>query len=391
MAKWDVAVVGAGPAGAWAARELSVRGLRVLLADPSHPREKPCGGGVTDRALALVANAPGVAHLPRVRIASARFLNGAHARPHGDAAVNLAHGRGLVVASRRAFDSLLLDAAERAGATLVRHRIVDVAISDAGARLAANSGETYEASFLIGADGANGLVRRRLLGRFARSQISIATGFFVHGASGDTVDIEFVDDPPGYIWNFPRPDHLAIGICAQADAGVTADTLRDRVAIWIRQNGLAKGATLQPYSWPIPSLSASDFESLRLSGSRWMLIGDAAGLVDPITREGIFFALQSASFAAAALADGGPACYEERVRDDIGSELLRAAQLKAGFFTPRFTRLLIDALTASARVREVMADLIAGAQGYRGLERRLAGTFEIGLAARLAWYALRRT
>ena len=73
----DVAVVGAGPAGAWAAHVLARHGARVALIDPSHPREKPCGGGVTGRALALVADAVEIDCLPARRIRSARFVRGA--------------------------------------------------------------------------------------------------------------------------------------------------------------------------------------------------------------------------------------------------------------------------------------------------------------------------
>jgi len=216
--------------------------------------------------------------------------------------------------------------------------------------------------------------------------LSIAAGVFAHGATSQEVVIGFTADPPGYIWSFPRPDHLAVGICAQADAGVGAAALRARAARWLDAIGLARGARLEPYSWPIPSLSAADFAALDVAGPGWMLAGDAAGLVDPITREGIFFALRSAAFAAEALSNGqASACraYQDRVRDEIGSELARAARFKAGFFRPHFLRLLIEALTASDAVRRVMADLASGAQPYRGLKWRLASTFELGLALKV--------
>jgi flavin-dependent dehydrogenase len=130
-------------------------------------------------------------------------------------------------------------------------------------------------------------------------------------------------------------------------------------------------------------LSAADFSHLTLSGPRWCLAGDAAGLVDPITREGITFALQSGAFAAdAALSDDPARGYAARVDDQIAPELRRAAELKAGFFRPRFTRLLVDALRHSEAVRRVMADLVAGRQPYSGLKWRLARTLEVGLAWR---------
>lgn len=380
----DVTIVGAGPAGAWTAYTLARSGARVTIIDPSHPREKPCGGGVTGRALALVAGAFDTTSLPAAVIDTARFSDAGH----GGSAVVRLEARGvtassaLVVASRAAFDARLLEAAQGAGAELLATRVTDVAADAHGVRIDTSSG-TRRTAFLVGADGANSIVRRRLARPFRRDQLSIATGYFAHGVTSREIVIEIVTDPPGYLWSFPRPAHLAIGICAQADAGAGTGALRARAAAWIRQTHLADEATLAAYAWPIPSLGAADFAALTLSGPRWCLAGDAAGLVDPITREGIYFALESGAFAANAAMSADPAReYGARINDTIAPELRRAARLKAGFFRPRFTRLLVDALQHSAAVRSVMADLIAGRQPYADLKWRLAQTLELGLAWR---------
>jgi flavin-dependent dehydrogenase len=366
-------------------------GVRVTIFDGSHPREKPCGGGVTGRALALVADSIDPSTFPLTMIRSARFT---HLRAYGasvgkpaliEATVPL-DGDALVVASRATFDAALLTAAERAGATLVRARLSDVSADANGATLTTAERRRYQASYVIGADGANGLVRRRVATPFRRDQLSIATGFFAHGATSDEIVIELTGDPPGYIWSFPRPNHLAIGICAQADAGIGAGALRARTAAWIAATRIAEGATLEPYSWPIPSLSAGDFDVVELTGPRWALAGDAAGLVDPITREGIFFALASGQWIADALLAGDPVIrYASQVRDEAISELARAARLKAGFFRPAFTGLMMRALMESGAIRAVMADLVAGRQSYASLKWRLLKTFELGLA----WRAVR--
>jgi len=289
------------------------------------------------------------------------------------------------VASRAEFDAALLAAAEQAGATLVRARVSDVSADANGVLLTAADGSRHRASYVIGADGANSLVRRRFTVPFRRDQLSIATGFFAHGVCSDEIVIELTPKPPGYIWSFPRPGHLAIGICAQADAGIGAAALRDRTRDWIAKTQIAEGAALEPYSWPIPSLSARDYDALTLTGPRWALAGDAAGLVDPITREGIFFAVASGNWIADALSAGDPAtAYTAQVRDEAIAELARAARLKAGFFRPAFTALMMRALMQSAAVRAVMADLVAGRQSYKTLKWRLLKTLELGLA----WRAL---
>jgi geranylgeranyl reductase family protein len=380
----DVAVVGAGPAGAIAAWSLARAGARVRIFDPSHPREKPCGGGVTGRALGLLRDALNTAALPAVVVDRAEFDDSRTTPVMVPlAASGVSPRSALLVVDRQSFDAALLDVALRAGAVLHPERVVDMAVDRAGVEVRTRDNR-YRADWLVGADGANSLARRKFSRPFARTQFSLACGFFAHGISSREILVRFFADPAGYAWSFPRRDHLAIGICAPAEKA-SPQTLRAAVRIWARERGLDRGVRLAWYSWPIPSLAASDFQRQLVAGRRWMLAGDAAGLVDPITREGIFFALESGLMAAAAIAKAGDgsAAYLEALRGAIYPELERAAYLPAWFFRSAFTRLLVDALRHSRAVREVMADLIAGQQSYRTLRRRLIGTCQAGLAWRL--------
>ena len=382
----DVAVVGGGPAGAWAAYKLAGAGARVTIFDASYPREKPCGGGITGRALALLSDVNGGLGSP-VTIESARFE--ATGSPRTPVIALDRHGvtprSALIVASRATFDRFLLDSAIARGARLIPERATDIECASHGATVTTTTGR-HPASFLIGADGVTSLVRRRLSAPFGRHQLSIAAGYFAEGVTSRQVVIRCVSKPAGYIWSFPRPNHLAIGMCAQATAVRTARPLLETTLEWIGSSAIAPGARLVPYAWPIPSLSGADFEHDRFAGPRWLLAGDAAGLVDPLTREGIFYALRSGEIAAGALVAADHRAvhrYRDHIRQEIHPELRRAGRLSAGFFRPEFADLLLEALDTSSEIRQVMADLVAGRQTYLGLRRRLLSTREFRFAIRL--------
>lgn len=375
----DIAIVGAGPAGSQAAFQLARSGAAVTLIDGSHPREKPCGGGVTRRALALVDASPetlGVA----VPIDAARFE---HERRQATVTLSRNASPGsMIVVSRRVFDGWLLQRAEEAGATVRRTRAVDLAHEGSGWRVRTRDGEV-QARWVIGADGPGSLVRRRVLQPFERADLSVASGYYVHGVSSRRIDIAFQARPPGYLWSFPRHDHLAVGLCAQADVA-TSEQMLEGTARWLDRQ--VPGGTRERYSWPIPSLRATTLEREMPAGRGWMLAGDAAGLVDPITREGIYFALASGDCAATSLLEGRDpsGTYIERIRDTIHAELIVAARLKARFYRPQFMALLLSALQRSERIREIMADLVAGEQPYHSLRRRLLRTFELRLMLELS-------
>jgi menaquinone-9 beta-reductase len=389
MRRFDIAVVGAGPAGSATACRLARAGARVALFDASHPREKPCGGGLTGRALTIVRGMLGDAPLDGVPIRGLQFGSGP-AQAGRTAVVTLSGADMLVVVSRQSLDQALLASAMQAGALLVTERVSDLSIDADGVRLTTRGGR-YLADGVVGADGATSLVRRRCLAPFSRSQFSVAAGYYVLGPSSDEVVIRSYDDPPGYLWSFPRRDHLAVGACAPGDRVRNADQLRPILRDWLEHALPSDGPRLRPYCWPIPSLGFRDLERLSVSGERWMLTGDAAGLVDPLTREGLYYALASGQLAADAWIEDRPpgSGYGERVRAAIQPELSRAAALQSRFFSSGFTDLLVEALQRSRAVREIMGDLVAGRQSYASLRRRLLGTFEVGLAWRLLQLQLR--
>jgi geranylgeranyl reductase family protein len=378
-----VAIIGAGPAGAMAAVRLARAGAAVSLFDPSHPREKPCGGGLTGRALALVNDVIDVRALPAVVVTSAMVEGPGRAANIRLIDRGATPDSSLIVVSRAVFDRALTDAAVASGARLIPEKAIDVS-GHRGRMFVRTQRGTHDVDFVLGADGANSIVRKKLARPFGRAELSVAAGFFVHGATASSIALKTMCEQPGYLWSFPRPDHLAVGVCAAATHRATSGKLRAQTAAWIAQHGLDNATRQTPYAWPIPSIGFQDRDDVALSGDGWMLIGDAAGLVDPLTREGIFFALASGQWAADALVAGPRAStrYAGRVLDGIHPELVRAARLSRLFFTPAFSSLFVRALDRSGAIREVFVDLVSGVQPYRGLRRRLLGTREWTLAAR---------
>lgn len=357
----NVAVVGGGPAGSLLAWRLARDGARVALFDASHPREKPCGGGLTRRALELLPPAPSGDPLPARAVGRCR-LESCDGR-----AVEIGLEPPVAIASRRELDAWLLRRAVEAGAAHHALRVVEA--DEDGVRT--SDGARHRADVVAGADGAGSLVRRTFLGPVPTERRMMALGWY---APGDAPMVVRFTRPPlaGYLWLFPRPDHVGVGICAPL-AQVPTARLWEELE---REVACSFPALLDPdaprYAHTIPSPAADPASLLEIAGRRWALVGDAAGLADPITGEGIGPALASAAELAATLReDGSPARYPGRVAEGFGRELLRAASLHRRFYGPGFTSRMVGYAARSRGIAHVLGDLVLGTQGYVGLRRRL--------------------
>jgi flavin-dependent dehydrogenase len=357
-----IAVVGGGPGGSLLAWHLARDGARVTVFDASHPREKPCGGGLTGRALALLPPEPSGDPLPARRVHTCRLES------NDGMGVEVDLRAPIAIAARRELDAWLLRRAVEAGAVHRPQRVVEVG-PDGALRTAGGARE--QADLIVGADGAGSLVRRTFLGPLPRERLMIALGWYAPG-DGPML-VRFAPAPlAGYLWLFPRRDHVGVGICAPLAQVPTA-------RLWTaleREVARSFPALLDPearrYAHTIPSPTADPAALLSIAGPRWALVGDAAGLADPITGEGIAPALASAALLAAALReDGSPLRYPARVAAGFGRELLRAAALHARFYTPGFTSRMVRYAARSRSIARVLEGLVLGDQGYVGLRRRL--------------------
>ena len=152
-------------------------------------------------------------------------------------------------------------------------------------------------------------------------------------------------------------------------------TLRDRLGIFLKRSGYVPDPK-RIFSHLLPSLSVESWGSLRLAGQGWALVGDAAGLVDPVTGEGIYYAMRSGDLLAEALLEDLPQTYPERVRNDFGRSLAQGARLARLFYQGEFlgggiTTRMIQFGARSHGLLEIVQDLIEGSQPYPALMARL--------------------
>src|SRR2546425_8570807 len=278
-----IAVVGAGPAGAWASILLARRGHFVTLIDPQAPWEKPCGGGVTAKALSQFGIF--TSDLPRKNIDQITIYFG------DTTSVTVTPQKPLAVLSRHELGKYLLDAAAHAGVSILRSRVNHIEPVAGGWHLSSRD-TPVQSDFLIGADGATSLVRRTVATALQPEDLAVTLGFFILGNVLPQMKIYFVPGFEGYIWSFPRPNHVSYGLITRSEPGWTPRAKMLLSNFIIADLGVDVLEQAEFYSAPVPCLGPESWQNNRISGDGWALVGDAAGLADPITGGGIYYSFK---------------------------------------------------------------------------------------------------
>ncbi|HVB07878.1 MAG TPA: NAD(P)/FAD-dependent oxidoreductase [Candidatus Acidoferrales bacterium] len=369
----QIAIVGGGPAGALCGEKLAGAGFSVTLFDEHLAWEKPCGGGLTHKA---IERYPFLLHGPQAKkeIRTAELIS---SRGHR---ARFEMSRPIVIYSRAILNGLLLDRAAAAGCETVHARVTRVETGAEGVTLTA-SGREHSADFVVLAAGA----RNQLLPDttpLRPQDLEVTLGYFIP-AKEEIVKIKFLDRMNGYLWSFPRTDHLSVGICATM-AKYTTSKLRQLLDDFVREEQIGtEGACF--YSHVLPSPEFGTLRHRKIIGPNWALAGDAAACVDPITGEGLFYALRSGDLLAQAIMQGQPESYPARLRAEFVADLEIATRLVRLVFRGRFlggavTTRMVQFARRSATFRELMCDLFSGAQDYRSLRKRLWKQFGITIA-----------
>jgi geranylgeranyl reductase family protein len=385
----DVVVVGAGPAGAATAAHLAAQGVSVLLLDQKHfPRDKVCGdfvGPVALDELALlgVSERPDYRRTNKIREA-ALFLDGRELILRSIPQVGQMAPYGRVI-PRWQLDAWVVDAATAAGATLLEgHRVTHLETEPGRVRLTTRGDDGSErvlhARAVVGADGSNSQIARILRqATLAKEKRIIAVRAYYEGVSGpaDRADLYFsASSFPGYYWLFPTSGSRAnVGVgMVLATVPRTREHLRTLLLDLVESDkALAKrlgGAAIEGHvvGWPLTTYDPK----VPIVTDRMLLVGDAAGLINPLNGEGIQYALLSARWAAQHLVDAlaaddlsAPrlAGYEREVKDELRYDMA-LSQMIVGLIRNRTLNgvwlRLLRILVARAKVDPDYAEIAGG-------------------------------
>ncbi len=358
--------------------------FQVTLFEEKPGWEKPCGGGLSSKA---ARRYPFLldASRPFSRVEEAEFVAG-----NGEA-VRFRVRSPLLIYSRSVLNGLLLRRAEAAGVRIVHDRIRGFNREREGWTLQGRK-ETYQADYLILAAGARSGLRRLLAPPPGGRDFMLTFGYYTPGAD-PLLRVQFFEKFEGYAWAFPRPDHLSLGICGKC-GGTTMPELRERLHGFIHRFGYPSTPPGLVFSHLLPALEGVSWNSVQLAGDGWAIAGDAAGLVDPLTGEGIYFAMRSGELLAASLREGAAPSYPERVWAEFGKRLAFGARLAPRFYHGDFlskasTTRLVEFCARSAAFMNLLQDLVEGSQSYTTLASRVYRTFLKG-AFQVAASSVRR-
>ncbi len=379
---YDVIVVGLGPGGSTAALELSKAGLSVLALDQAKfPRYKPCGGCLSIRIDRILD--PDFHKLIEREIfgATIKFSDGKtiHIRSEEPVAYMIMRDR---------FDQFLLQKVKNAGVWVREGERATAIIENEEVVKVKTPAGTYKGRYLIGADGVNSIVGRslgfyqkRLKAVLVEGEINIKE-IGLHGLDDEAM-IEFGSISYGYGWIFPKADHLSIGV-----GGIGPGAKGTKMAyqkFMDRYDVFDEGPSGKQYGYSLPV----SFKKRRLTSKRTILIGDAAGLVDPFLGEGIYYAVRSGQLAAQQI---GLACsgrvpdllmYQKNIDGEIYAEF--SAARKITYIAHMFPRLFEIGVDHYPEILKLFFDVLRGKMSYQGLWRETKGELKRDLKHFVLW------
>lgn len=361
---WDVAIIGAGPAGSTAAWRLADKGIEVLVLDKhTFPRTKPCGGALSNKVRRFLPFS--LDSLEGDDIYGAEFSYKGR-----DAFKIMMDARIAKLVHRGRFDHLLLELSTSRGACFVpEEKVVDIRRRDDRLILTTSKGSIFAARVLIGADGPRGVSARYLNpGHTVPMGVALEEETRLDALAGRSwVSLDFGRFPWGYGWIFPKRGNASVGCGAIPKRKKIS--LKNEFERMKQDFNLVSG---KGKGWLLPYFG--DFAYKR-ADRQVLLVGDAARFVDPFLGEGIYYALASGTFAAESVVKtlgkgvDMSSLYQSLIQSEIIEELTHAVRM-AEFVYPRI-KLGFYALKRSERLGRLYVDVMSGKLPYKRFNEEL--------------------
>jgi flavin-dependent dehydrogenase len=271
--------------------------------------------------------------------------------------------------SRKRLDALILERAMEEGGKLRREMVTDFGRKGDGWAIKTRNG-IFRADLIVGADGVNSLVRRKLIGPITSENLGLCVGCFAKGSKRrrEITTISFLRGIEGYAWLFPRENDLSIGVGSDPKNG---RLLRGELDKFMKRYARDAKITSR-WGAMLPLPKDPHFLEAPVSGGNWLLAGDAAGHADPLTGEGITYALWSGELAAKAIAAGDTGSYEGLWRRAYGNSIAEGIKTRKLFYNNEMLEIIVRFAARSRTFGSIVYDLIESGQDYGTLPKRVA-------------------
>ncbi len=362
-----IGIIGAGIAGNVVASVLAEANYRIVLWDPLLRIEKACGGGLTAKCCRRLGKLVGL--LDNSREAGSVVLQGAD-----ESSFRFKLSEPIRIIPRQVLDHRLLKQSLQKEVMFRKERVFSIEKNSSGWSI--NGRNTNDkVDFLVLADGAGGKIGALFRPHPVSSAPYRGWSLNLPVVGPSEIRLKFWTGFNGYLWEFPGVDRLNVGI-ACSDKNISNALITQRMKNWVcsRYGGkfrdnLALRGRLIAAEFP------REWGNKRFGGKEWAAVGEAADLVDPLSGEGIYYAVRSAELLCRSIIEENPLAYESLCRQKIVPELRISGKIKHLFYRINFVDMIIKAAGSSREIRCILDDYFSDKLSYTHLKKRIIRTF----------------
>ncbi|NLD99939.1 MAG: NAD(P)/FAD-dependent oxidoreductase [Fibrobacter sp.] len=356
---FDILIIGGGPAGAYLGYCLANAGINATIIDHSHPREKPCGGSISQATIQKFPLLQRFAHQSSKKY---HLIS-----PSGFEIDFENNSSGHFTVSRQLFDQFILNSALRLGCRLIAEKVVSISTENRLWKITTSKRE-LRAHMIIGADGASSIVRKSILGPHLKADLAVGLGYYAKNIKGfEPSTVKYLQGKSRYLWINTFNEFCTIGI---SDTASHAGGINHELDLFLknRENDFI---LMDKWKALRPQASSPVFFNQPCAGKNWMLLGDAAGHAHPRTGEGIHYALWSAELASQAIIASDLRLFDFLWRKEYGKELIQASNAKKFLYQAD----TLDKIIAFAKKNQVFYniafDMLTNKEKLSNLSKKL--------------------